>query len=62
MKETEKDKQTSVGIPMRLWRAARWRALDTRGGLRAVICAALEQYLKEELREVDRMSKKGGKR
>lgn len=61
MKGTEKDKQTSVALPMRIWRAARWRALDTRGGLRAVIIAALESYLKKELDEVDQMSK-GGKR
>jgi hypothetical protein len=46
--------KTSVEIPERVWRAARMRAIDERGGLRGVIVRALEAYLQGELKGIPR--------
>ena len=39
--------KTTVALPESLWRTAKVRAMDQRTDLRAVIIAALEDYLRQ---------------
>jgi hypothetical protein len=46
----ERSIKTTVDLPESLWRAAKIRALDERTDLRSVVRAALELYLRTEVR------------
>ena len=46
--ETEPLKKTTIAIPLSLWRDARIRAAEDLVDLRAVILAALREYLKRK--------------
>jgi len=45
-KATGETVKTTVDLPIRLWRAAKVRAMDERTDLRHVLIAALEAFLK----------------
>jgi hypothetical protein len=52
--------KTSVELPAHLLRAAKIRAIDEPGGIRAVIARALSAYLKVPVEEASKGSRKGG--
>jgi hypothetical protein len=55
-KKTERIVKTTISLPEDLWKAAKIRAMDERMDFRSVVIAALEAYLRTEVK-----SKKEGK-
>jgi hypothetical protein len=54
MKKPEPNVKTTVGVPERLWKRARVRALDERTSLRALLLEGLELRLAQNVKKGDK--------
>ena len=51
-KKTERMVKTTISLPEDLWKGAKIRAMDERMDFRSVVIAALEEYLRTEVKPI----------